>query len=221
MRCLDAMFLQDGERRKMAATKELFNLQPSGRSPEALDRFFTRYRHLMQQATHQSVGRYAQAEVLQRAADANPRLALACAAWKQMDGANPNSLLARMEESVDEALRGGGARRPEAAWLAADQGSSWSWAAEPGARAVEEVDRREHAMAANATDGRNARAQQGKGSADPVCWRCGKPGHRRHECRETIQQGGGQDAVLSKMGELITLLRTTKLGENAPISKKA
>ena len=76
LRCLGAIFRKGKENRAHAPTKELLNLQPAGRGPEAFGQFFTRRRLLAQQAGD-GVGTYARTEVLQRVAQHHPQLAIA------------------------------------------------------------------------------------------------------------------------------------------------
>ena len=118
LRCLDSGFRKGGEHRALAATRELLGMQPTGKWPAAHDKFFTRYRLLLQQAGSANFGRCAQIDVLRRSAEAHPRLGLVWATWKHADGADPHSLLAKLEDTVYEAMHEDDTRAKAAAWAA-------------------------------------------------------------------------------------------------------
>ena len=218
LRCLDDLFGKGKESRAHAATRELLNLQPTSRSAEAVDRFLTRYRLLVQQAGD-GVGVYARVEVLQRVSQQHPQLAVVWAAWRQAGGGDPEALLRRLEETVAEGMRGTGPRSTDAAWAAVEgeqaqrecgaDGGHREWplgasSAEPG-RSSRLAEALEATLAATQQDA------AGGSAGGPECWSCGKRGHRSFECREGKKgkgRGKGDASLHSRMEKVERMLET-------------
>ena len=222
LRCLDTVFRKGQESRAHAATRELLNLQPAGRGVAELDQFFSRYRLLEQQAGA-GVGTYARTEILQRAAQQHPRLAIAWAAWRQAGAVDPSDLLRRLEESVAEGMNAG-ARGAGAAWAAI--GCGWQYdgdlgnadaAAAPssilaGTPSAELAQRGPQAGARMAAAHAAAFTPPAHdGATGPECWSCGKRGHLERGCPEKRKgKGSGRDgdaALHERMDKLESMIR--------------
>ena len=223
LRCLDAMFQQSESRRRFAATQELMGMQPAGRSVAAYDRFFTRYRLLLQQAGPSHVGAFAQINILRRAVEGNPRLQIVWAAWREADGMDPDALLTRLEEAVYEGLHAGGSsRQGDAAWTAVASGSEWVPIDEPrqGDAEMPGWGKPAAEFAANAAQEKKqgGKGAGGKGAGDRrdiECWHCGNAGHRKAECPQRPQGNQArQGDVLQKLDELIKLLKESGISKN-------
>ena len=226
LRCLDSGFRKGGEHRALAATRELLGMQPSGKWPAAHDKFFTRYRLLLQQAGGANFGRCAQIDVLRRAAEDHPRLGLVWATWKHADGADPHSLLARLEDTVYDAMHEDDTRAKAGAWAAGcaesehyDGPSAGDLVLGQAAAVVDQALASQGSMRGEPKGagkggkgkggghGGKSGPRKGAGRSDVECWTCGKVGHRSFEC-----QAAGNAAVLEKLEEVMTLLRGIMIG---------
>ena len=194
LRKLDTWFNHGSKKRKAAATRRLLALKPAGSSAGAMESFLSTFRLLTKQAGN-GVGEEVQLDVLQRAVEGHPRLAMVWYAWRAAGGHGVESLLEMLEEATADGMFGTrGARPGGAAWAAvtADDSSrsQVQWGTpEPG---------RSAAMATAQSAGPAI-------AGGPECWWCGKRGHRQYECPSSGKKG---EKGKGKGANSIDMLRT-------------
>ena len=224
LRCLDRKLRADTARARVAATTELLNLAPRGKSAAALDEFLSRFRVLVASAGAENTGPAVRTEVLQKATLGHPVLGHVLMAWRHAGAQDPQALLHRLEEVVAGG-KSGGLRAGAAAWAAIeDDGHDLSASHDCGAGgSLAGVDPWSAWMAAAAAATQQAAPKTGA-APGKQCWSCGQKGHLQRNCPATQAQAHGNadkmDAILSALNKLTLELRASRSGAPARGSKK-